>query len=203
MPERARGAHGWRGHPRSIPDRPATPEPSHSSPVFELDLLRSASRSRCRCSSASCSLKNGLLGLYKVVQVALWRYLRRPSRSCGHELVRQKVCRQRRSERARPPRAPCLAAPLPRLLGWQQWSGLCVCPGPSYPPSRAQVDKTTRVATTLPVSSCRARRRARGARREHTRLCECTREGGTRLWCCPGPVYALWVAPGVGGGLAI
>ena len=76
MPERARGAHGWRGHPRSIPDRPATPEPSHSSPVFELDLLRSASRSRCRCSSASCSLKNGLLGLYKVVQVALWRYLR-------------------------------------------------------------------------------------------------------------------------------
>ena len=119
-----------------------------------------------------------------------------PSRSCGHELVRQKVCRQRRSERARPPRAPCLAAPLPRLLGWQQWSGLCDCPGPSYPPSRAQVDKTMRVAASLPVSSCRARRRARGARREHTRLCECTREGGTRLWCCPGPVYALWVAPG-------
>ena len=119
-----------------------------------------------------------------------------PSRSCGHELVRQKVCRQRRSERARPPRAPCLAAPLPRLLGWQQWSGLCDCPGPSYPPSRAQVDKTTRVAATLPVRSCRARRRARGARREHSRLCECPCEGGTRLWCCPGPVYALWVAPG-------
>ena len=119
-----------------------------------------------------------------------------PSRSHGHEQVRQKVCRQRRSERARPPRAPFLAAPLPRLLGWQQWSGLCDCPGPSYPPSRAQVDKTMRVAATLPVSSCRARRRARGARREHTRLCECTREGGTRLWCCPGPVYALWVAPG-------
>ena len=23
-----------------------------------------------------------------------------------------------------------------------------------------------------------------------------TCRGGTRLWCCPGPVYALWVAPG-------
>ena len=102
------------------------------------------------------------------------------------------------SKRARSPAARSLPrrSSLPRLLGWQQWSGLCVCPGPSYPPSRAQVDKTTRVAATLPVRSCRARRRARGARREHTRLCERTREGGTRLWCCPGPVYALWVAPG-------
>ena len=117
MPERARGAHGWRGHPRSIPDRPASPETAHSSPVFALDLLRTASRSRCRCSTATCTHKNGSLGLYKVVQDALWRNLRLLVHTVTSRCAKRCVASVEASALARRalPSSPLLSAAAARL----------------------------------------------------------------------------------------
>ena len=110
--------------------------------------------------------------------------------------MRVEVRRPRQSARDRSPRAPSLAA----LLWWahrlRQRSGSVRRLGPPLTSSAAQIDQTTRLATSRPASPCHARGTAPRARRERVRLRECARDRGAGQCSAQGVLCAVSVAPG-------
>ena len=194
-PKRARSTQTWRPHPDTIPDGPATPPAAryehgqpwnlHGRPREIAPALMPAASDRRRHTTRD------LLW----VRQQKWPPSTPSLRGASHGM-RAVSASGRTDERACPARACTLTAPLPRSLGWRWWSASLRRLVPPLTPSCAQVDHSMYLAICWPGSGCRARRRARGARRERARMCGRTRDGGARACVGPGSLCAVWTAPG-------